>query len=285
MKHRNIFAGVMSSYIPRIIARSRYGRIHSLFQNSFNIQFESDLVNVNQVDKQLSSFGINLPHDILKNMISTIRLDDIVVIRANRIAIYGLAGDIHVINTQELEMVDLRLQCIVKSKIHLITIINMLNGLICEGCKDLFRPDLEAEKIIKFLPSGEKPMNYFESLSRLVGRGEGLTPSGDDFLFGFFMIHSLFSQESALDDQFLDFVSHNTTDISIAFMKSLKEGFISEYFRSFCDAVTYKDKRGLISSVEKIMTIGHTSGCDALYGIIFGLESLIEEKPESLKHY
>lgn len=106
-------------------------------------------------------------------------------------------------------------------------------------------------------------------LSRLIGLGIGLTPSGDDFLCGVLAglilsgaSHSHFAE--ILKKEIADSLS-NTNDISCAFLQCALNDRFSRAVHSLVE----------LPEVSKILStfreIGHSSGIDTLCGIYFAL--------------
>jgi len=107
-------------------------------------------------------------------------------------------------------------------------------------------------------------------LSRLLGLGTGLTPSGDDFLCGVLAGLRLLGLEQeafnvCLKEEIAKHLS-DTIDISAAFLSCALEG-------QYSLAV---NRLSSLPSPEEILAgfsaIGHSSGVDTLCGVLFALE-------------
>lgn len=114
-----------------------------------------------------------------------------------------------------------------------------------------------------------------QGLRYFIGRGQGLTPSGDDFLVGLLSIEKGFS---ILDNQFENTIDSListeklTTDISEAYLQAALKGRFSTSMNQLIEALAGKRNReGLASILTKIIKNGHTSGIDTLSGILVGL--------------
>ena len=109
-------------------------------------------------------------------------------------------------------------------------------------------------------------------LSRLIGIGIGLTPSGDDFLCGILAgfplwnaaSHPLFLQLQKLLPDCLA----RTNDISRTFLRCALDGYFSEAIQYLADCISEEE---ILQSFE---AIGHSSGMDSLSGILFVHELL-----------
>lgn len=107
-------------------------------------------------------------------------------------------------------------------------------------------------------------------LTRLLGLGTGLTPSGDDFLCGVLAGLSI----SGVSDH--PFARHlrdavisrltDTIDISAAFLSCALE---NQYSLPVCSLCSLPSPKEILTSFE---AVGHSSGTDTLCGILWGLE-------------
>ena len=270
----NHLPGVMSSSLHQVFSRSRNGKIHSLFNHSFNIGFEEDLVNINRMGNQLSSFGINLDAGELDVLLPNLEIGDLVKSDGARLLIYSTYGAVISIETNKLKVIDLALKPIKATPNRLILIHNILEQIELSQRVGLPLNTSDLKQLVA-LVGGKPDSTAFKMAVRyLVGRGKGLTPSGDDLLLGFFLVQQLFSQSSSLTDSLISYIEQNTTAISTAYLKSLKNGYISEFFQAFCQAAAHEDKTGLEQAVEKIKTFGSTSGYDSLLGLSLGISKI-----------
>ncbi len=130
---------------------------------------------------------------------------------------------------------------------------------ILEHLADFFAGEGQEVGVIELLP--------------LVGAGKGLTPAGDDLLVGF--LSALYFADSQLLQSlpaFLlsDFEDRTTFVSSLALRAALQGSFswhIINLYRNLKDG-TGED---LLSALEKLNSVGSTSGLDMLAGIFFGL--------------
>ncbi len=110
------------------------------------------------------------------------------------------------------------------------------------------------------------------TLSRLLGLGIGLTPSGDDFLCGVLAGLHLAGKDGHSFTQFLRSMIaarlSDTIDISAAFLSCALENQFSLPVNSLCCPLTPEE---ILSSFEEI---GHSSGTDTLCGILWSLRHI-----------
>ncbi len=106
---------------------------------------------------------------------------------------------------------------------------------------------------------------------RLAGLGLGLTPAGDDFLIGAmyaaWMIHS---QEKAelITSTIASTAIPRTNSLSAAWIRSAACGLVNEPWLDFLEGWKLLGQPTIESSLRKLLSIGHTSGEDALAGFI-----------------
>ena len=270
----SISSGVMSSLLPQIFSRSRNGTVHSLFEQSFNIKFEEDLVNVNREGNQLSSFGVNIPESNIKAILSTISVGDLVKVSETKMVIYSRAGMIFELETDKFSIFDTTLRSVDATPNRLSLIYQVLQQSSIESKIGLHFTQQDRENLGTLLKEKPGSQSFLLALQHFVGRGMGLTPSGDDILMGFIFMQKLLSYESGMTPSFVDFISQKTTAISVAYLKNLFNGYISEYFVAFEKAVVEEDYISLQTTVETIKTIGHTSGFDTLLGMSLGISKI-----------
>lgn len=106
-----------------------------------------------------------------------------------------------------------------------------------------------------------------ETLCGLIGLGEGLTPSGDDFLCGVLAAAYLCSGKAAklcaaLNGRIMERLLL-TNDISAAFLKCACAGLFSQ------PVIELHEKVDLAHSRRSFAAIGHSSGADTLSGILY----------------
>lgn len=112
-------------------------------------------------------------------------------------------------------------------------------------------------------------------LTRLVGAGPGLTPSGDDLLVGLCcalhgMRHPLFI---ALQAQLPALLS-NTTFVSRAMLEDAMQGSFHRPLAELRLALmTRKSQMEIRKALQRAAEFGASSGCDGTRGLLLGLQS------------
>jgi hypothetical protein len=114
----------------------------------------------------------------------------------------------------------------------------------------------------------------FESdLNKLFGLGNGLTPSGDDFIYGLYATLRTFNLKPVFSERIgllIDECKDRTGDISLNILRSLRAGHIYIPLKQlFRNMNSNKDCR---EPIMNLINYGSTSGSDILAGVLFALE-------------
>ncbi len=111
--------------------------------------------------------------------------------------------------------------------------------------------------------------NYRE-FAKLIGLGSGLTPSGDDFIYGF--ISALLFLSNFIEER--DFfksieICDKTTTVSYYMLKNLL--YNSKVSKTMIDF--FKN----FSNLDEVINIGSTSGTDILTGVSYGIRYILDK--------
>lgn len=117
------------------------------------------------------------------------------------------------------------------------------------------------------------------AVDSLIGLGLGLTPSGDDLLVGFLaglwctiQEHSERAQLISRLGETIINLSNKTNDISRTYLYHAARGQVSSRLANLADAICHgEDPEQLLEIAETAMSVGHTSGMDAVSGLLAGL--------------
>lgn len=112
----------------------------------------------------------------------------------------------------------------------------------------------------------------------LLGRGAGLTPSGDDVLVG--LLGGCLATGQAAPDAVAELCAllerggrSLTTDVSLEYLLYATRGKFAAPLRSLVDALTAGalDPVRVMRAANSLVGLGHTSGADALLGVLLAL--------------
>lgn len=130
---------------------------------------------------------------------------------------------------------------------------------------DLSTNDLIDDMVSRFAYDELKYLNY------LLGRGRGLTPSGDDFILGMIAYHQV---HPYLSDEFFTELNERltlnvTTDISANYLNDAISGLFSRSIINLFESL--QEGRNFVARIYEISMFGHSSGVDMLSGIVMGI--------------
>ncbi len=139
---------------------------------------------------------------------------------------------------------------------------------------------LTAEIVDDLLKALEQnnPMDELCSLTRLIGLGAGLTPSGDDFVGGFvaarFALSTLGSQDPELRALYAGLLQglERTSSVAAMFLALAAQGSFSEFLTDLVRALgighSLTERR---ERVARLLSFGASSGADTFAGILAGI--------------
>lgn len=122
--------------------------------------------------------------------------------------------------------------------------------------------------LVHWLQTGEGDLT--KTLTTFIGRGEGLTPAGDDFLLGVLLVLECKAQPNAVAlKAALPALLTRTTDISRAM---LEQGCRGHYGAQLL-ALAKGETRTWPGLVAKVADYGHSSGHDMLTGVLTAIRA------------
>ncbi len=234
------------------------GRVHSVFKRTVNVEFkcngESRLLTI--ISKQLPRLpdSIQVEEGVLDNIQEGMHASW----RNNTLSIGGLCIKCNMDNGFSGKISDIS-DKLIPSVID--SFISSTAHIFC-GLDKL--PSDYKKKVTDALCSGE--------LSRYIGLGAGLTPSFDDACVGYMGICRAFGVKIMP----IKFEDTDTTDISLRYLKLAQQGYFGE---PICNIISsFTGEGDLRSSIEALMAVGATSGCDMLYGMKLAIKTLLKPK-------
>ena len=258
------------------------GKVHSVFQNACNLRLKTGEIVVLLVRK-----NPNVPHGIRLNAPEAFSFEAILPVDA---AMHIRAGVIR-FETSSPFAIDLRTANIWHCPIGALEA-NMAERsnltawhIVADGCQQYgkqtgidnfaFWPHLRAAIFQLEIKQAASLLNP------LIGRGPGLTPSGDDFIVGF--LAGLWAQacHDPKRTRFIKALSEllgkylfKTTDISQAYLSAACQGEISESLSNLaCVIARGANAATLKAALEQALAVGHTSGADGVSGLLAGLSA------------
>lgn len=268
--------GVKSNFLSHVLEDRQTGTVHSIFTNSFNLLFKGQLVHVGKESEGVSAFGITLPNELVDEALAIIEVDNRVIWQEGEFSVYTRKKVIKIDTNPLIES-----DCSVPE-------LRMIPDWVLPKMRQLpFKEKIEicnTEKnrafIDMFIDSSLSDSNFQVAfINRFIGRGQGLTPSGDDMLMGILLGEKAFgccSNWSTILEEKLH--ERKTTAISYAYYEALLNGYTSSHFVNFLNAIKWNQPENWDTLIENISKYGHTSGWDTLFGLFLYFENRIGDK-------
>lgn len=275
--------GIKSNYLSHVLSDSGMGYIHSIFKHSFNLTFHGKLIHFDKQEVGISSFGILIPYEKMEALLLSLRLNDRVAIRPDYMRIYTRENTWK-IHLSSFETVDCRIP-VLRGKMDtdfLQSVLDKFRLLNLESKTGVLDSERSRLLLEAFVETDWKDERFHRSfITHFVGRGIGLTPSGDDMLMGVLMVYEALEIKGnwmeTLKKQ-LDLIQ--TTDVSMAYYRTLLEGYTSSYFVDLLKAFQRQDFSEWELLIDRISHYGHSSGWDTLYGIYLFFQKMRDTWPE-----
>ena len=247
----------ISDYLDPLQRFGRTGRVHSVFDRSFNVMIGQQLVNINNYRNYLTGFGVFLPDALFEQVLPLIEVGNRVQVREHGLTFYSTKGTFS-LSLEEKELVSLQ--------------VKELSFTSAELPED--------EKTQAVFATLRQPVSDWEPIiDHLIGRGKGLTPSGDDLLVAYqAMLYALQQPEADALAQALA-KPLSTTDVSLAYIQSASQGYVNSLMLQLFKDLKKQNPQVIEKDVQQLMSVGHSSGKDLSFGLLLALESLsLEEK-------
>jgi hypothetical protein len=112
-----------------------------------------------------------------------------------------------------------------------------------------------------------------DAATRLIGRGEGLTPLGDDLLAGWLALHRAAGAATPEVDDVVHSHAHRTTLLSATLLDCARHGEVVPEFAAWVGALGTSDAPARATALS---AVGATSGAGLLHGARLALSALQE---------
>ncbi|MEM9441496.1 MAG: DUF2877 domain-containing protein [Pseudomonadota bacterium] len=117
-----------------------------------------------------------------------------------------------------------------------------------------------------------------DEIAGLIGLGPGLTPSGDDLLGGMMIACHHLKETMAVErlGAVVRFATDHTNLISQAHLDAAALGYAAAPLHDLLGAILRNDGFDIAAALDATAKIGHSSGFDALAGIVLTLRTYID---------
>lgn len=283
-------------HIPLLLATQPVGSVHSVFHNGVNIRMGEQLFFIGTTRNGQLPFGIHLSQHAVREVLETIHLDSVITWKPDqqRFVIDDGLLTISLVNAVsfnwQIPKHDVQKETQADNLFMLLT--SLLNEPRITGLtvnietfitnyleKSDTNETTEAHirKLLLAVQSTDR--EEIESVLRyFLGRGQGLTPSGDDHLVGLLAIHTatgLLSPEFVNVLKRLVYYEKLTTDIGREYLLYAMQGRFSSDVVKLTSALTEEtDIYMLKPLLSELLEMGHSSGIDTVFGMLLGLLAL-----------
>lgn len=253
-------------------------RVHSLFNKSLNIQSadQENLMLIAGTASPRLPKALYLPDDMLGKLVGIVQPGQTVSISDGRLIFDGctVVADgtpqyqSRYATERGLHQGSLRYYVALMAKIE------KLNGF------DFMMADLTRDSFLANTPEGNHILRLYsgdagkrtEAISYFIGRGKGLTPSGDDLLVGALAADQLLgmlpSDTEGRIRKRLSQTPKPTTTVSEHYLACALEGLYNEPIHRLLHVLRQEsEEKAIEECIKHIMAIGHTSGMDMLTGL------------------
>ncbi|MDQ0175415.1 oxamate carbamoyltransferase subunit AllH family protein [Bacillus chungangensis] len=290
--HQKIYGEEYAAAIPPILHQCRTGRVHSVFQNGCNLRFGDHLVFIGSVKNGRLPFGIHFSVDQVQQMMRIVQRNELVHFQSENETLYFQSSGCEIIlksaqifsNPIPIGFMDQR-QSLWHVRSFFTSIIKSgkQNGFDMDLARFLLREykqsDSSFEIVRKMYKLQEKldsndPAAIEEILRFFIGRGKGLTPTGDDMLIGILAIHALTGRvTSTFINKLKQLVYHSqlTTDVSKTYLQYALKGQFSDTITDILYVFSRSNIGNVDFLIEKLLQTGHTSGVDTAIGMCLAL--------------
>jgi hypothetical protein len=266
---------MVSDYALARLASPAEGVVHSVFRSSLNVSLPGILLHVGPISSGLSVLGIALPDEMAERFVHSVRVGGLVRLGDGALGIW-CQGGVTRINLRGLEELPCKVDRLRGAEA--VGLCDLLQSMGLEGRLGI-PPTGEFDRVAKVLSHGifadEGSMGC---LRWLLGRGRGLTPSGDDVLVGY-GIGSLMTGNA---EPFLSLVRQldlsRTTAVSAAYLGAMMDRFANYDYRLLADRLGRDDLEGAREVLDGLLRYGATSGADGLFGMRLALESALRNQ-------
>lgn len=282
------------------------GVVHSVFRTSLNVELNGFLLHIGSSTAPLSCLGITVDAERASALVNLVEPGNRAIARNGVLRLYG-RGDVVEIDLISAPIRVLSVPMTTASP-------NMeMDVLVCRELLELSLPARiglpwderasqslaglarlsavcraawEAEYLGKPAPLARvdaATRSAGGAIAHLLGRGLGLTPSGDDILCGFGCgLHYLWRCGSLQCEVWKEYtrlvleqLPGKTTAVSEQYLRAMCAGYANEDFIELISALNKGAEVDLSKYFARILEVGHTSGADSLlgFGAAFGFIS------------
>ena len=292
-------ANATSKIVFQILNDHSNGTVHSVFNNSFNLIFGERMIHIGSVENGVAPFGIGMEHmnaQLLTRQIKgnlPVQWDafnkQLIIGNKHLLSLNQVVRTNHLLSEQSFNTTSIQrnldwiisklrheswqtgLAQTVEEKEYIIDY--LLSRKITDANQLLFRKFDELDCVVKncYGPDVQNVFDYW------IGRGLGLTPSGDDLLTGICASLSVLQGTSnrfhlQLRGYVTQYGLQRTTQVGYEYLYYAAQHKYHSHLIQFCSALLTEQESSLSAVLEEMRAIGHTSGTDTIIGVLLGMK-------------
>lgn len=268
-------------------------KIHSIFNKVINIQIENRLVCIAYNEEHIPPFGVVINKNDFDYLANRINKDTVLILNGNKLKFAdNIMVDLLIWKEPQIQYfnIDGIEKSNVKQNTDFLRSIVELNNWEC-GFEHSFSDIMDSiigrtkyleefeEKVCCVLNIDyidEKKLHEF--FNYFLGRGKGLTPSGDDLIIGLLAVYNnSYIKINIINKALEDFIvekPHITTRISYEYIYYALRNEFSSCINKLIFSLFHENKSKVLENVNIVRKFGNTSSVDTIIGIIIGIYSL-----------
>lgn len=230
--------------------------VHSIFEKGLNIvDRHGELLFAGTDENGTFPFGILLDHQTKQTIKSYIRVGDTLTFHTNRLFhnCFELVFNVKILPLyMDFDQANIN---------------RLKENFDCISFTSYESTDFERARVLALIDRLHDPSQNLEKIFRyFIGRGQGLTPTGDDILVGILYGHFL-----------NNFIKHKHLETLKALIKEPLTTIVSKRFLTcaldgvFSSKITALQHDPSLESMKSLIEVGSSSGMDTLYGIYLSL--------------
>lgn len=257
----------MAQNVANLLVERQTWRVHSVFTNGFNLENEAERIFIGTTKNGQLPFAVQITTRDVTKLIAMIQANQTFQYESG--ILIHQQSELQITLTGATQYTSKREKTAIQPNPSFLT--HTLQSEKQTGLGFSIREWLtqpETANLAKAISSTDSAF-IEQTLRYFIGRGSGLTPSGDDILLGILLV----GQESRTFKEVLATLIQTellTTDISQTYLKYALQDQFSDTLLALYEAFQKGAETGEI--IEHIYQNGHTSGIDTIAGVALAIK-------------
>ncbi len=257
--------------------------VHSVFANSLNLDAAGKLLHIGSERTQLCPFGIALSDSTLRAFLEHARVGMRATYSGGVLILDGASPSLG-IDISSLEICNLSLATATDGTICTGSLESALGEILRRDIADRSGIDrsLATAACLAELEDPSPDANTLQAcIEYLLGRGRGLTPSGDDVLCGYTAACWILDRLPSFPRLIASAPLEKTSDVARSYLEAISEGDAPEGYLELSRALRREPDRDLACIIDVLLSAGATSGADGLLGFALAAKSYLTDRDET----